>query len=163
MCRRMCWFFGYVMFFCNNFAMWLQKTVATSDAMCRRMCWFFGYVMFFCNNFARWLQNTVAASDAMCKRMCWFFGDVMFFCNNFARWLQRYLPFDAISRVWATFISRLMPSPWLGQDGIKPDVGNSPLFLDESSDHGLGQRYEDILMPSPRRYCSENSPTFQTT
>ncbi len=27
-------------------------------------------------------------------------------------------------------------------------VGNSPLFLDESSDHGLGQRYEDILMQS---------------
>ncbi len=40
-------------------------------------------------------------------------------------------------------------------------VGNSPLILDESSDHGLGQRYEDILMQS--RYCSENSPTFQTT
>jgi hypothetical protein len=48
-----------------------------------------------------------------------------------------------------------------------PAVGNSLLILDESSDHGLGQRYEDILMQSPslspRRYCSENSPTFQTT
>jgi hypothetical protein len=28
-------------------------------------------------------------------------------------------------------------------------VGNSPLILDESSDHGLGQRYEDIWMQSP--------------
>ncbi len=32
--------------------------------------------------------------------------------------------------------------------GSKPVVGNSPLNLDESSDHGLGQRYEDILMQS---------------
>jgi hypothetical protein len=27
-------------------------------------------------------------------------------------------------------------------------VGNSPLILDESSDHGLGKRYEDIWMQS---------------
>jgi hypothetical protein len=31
---------------------------------------------------------------------------------------------------------------------IGPAVGNSPLNLDESSDHGLGQRYEDIWMQS---------------
>jgi hypothetical protein len=39
-------------------------------------------------------------------------------------------------------------------------VGNSPLILDESSDHGLGQRYHHL---DAARYCSENSPTFQTT
>jgi hypothetical protein len=53
------------------------------------------------------------------------------------------------------------------QLAMKPVVGNSPLNLDESSDHGLGQRYEDILKqspgPGPGRFGSKNSPTFQTT
>ncbi len=52
--------------FCNNFARWLQKVVATSDAM----CWFFWDATIFCNNFARWLQKIVATCDAM----CWFSG-----------------------------------------------------------------------------------------
>ncbi len=56
-----------------NFARWLQKIVATCDAMS------------FCNNFARWLQKIVATCDVM----CWVFWDAMIFCNNFARWLQK--------------------------------------------------------------------------
>jgi hypothetical protein len=28
-------------------------------------------------------------------------------------------------------------------------VGNSPLILDESSDHGLGQRYHHLDVPGP--------------
>ncbi len=49
------------MFFCNNFARWLQKIVTTCDAM----CWVFWDAMFFCNNFARWLQKIVATRDAV--------------------------------------------------------------------------------------------------
>jgi hypothetical protein len=37
---------------------------------------------------------------------------------------------------------------------FKSAVGNSPLILDESSDHGLGQRYHHL---DATRYCSENS------
>jgi hypothetical protein len=51
------------MLVCNNFARWLQKIVATCDAM----CWFSGDATIFCNNFARWLQKIVA-----CETMCWF-------------------------------------------------------------------------------------------
>jgi hypothetical protein len=52
-------------YLCNNFARWLQKIVATCEAMCRRMCswmcWFFGGCGYYlCNNFARWLQKIVA-------------------------------------------------------------------------------------------------------
>ncbi len=60
--------------FCNNFARWLQKIIATCDAM----CW---DALIFCNNFARWLQKIIATCDAM----CWFFWDAMIFCNNFVR------------------------------------------------------------------------------
>jgi hypothetical protein len=68
----MCWFFWDVlvfldaMIFCNNFARWLQKIVATCDVLV-----FLGCVGF--------------------SGMCWFFWDVlvfldaMIFCNNFAR------------------------------------------------------------------------------
>ncbi len=64
----------------------------------------------------------------------------------------------------------LLPEPWIPDFWCpflvsKPAVGNSPRNLDESSDHGLGQRYGDIWMQSSGtgRYCSENSRTFQTT
>ena len=50
----MCWFLWDATIFCNNFARWLQKIVAT---------WCVGFLdaMIFCNNFARWLQKIVAA------------------------------------------------------------------------------------------------------
>jgi hypothetical protein len=56
------------------------------------------------------------------------------------------------------FIIRLMPSRYCSDNSsiagpgkssetqCGAAVGNSPLILDESSDHGLGQRYEDIWM-----------------
>jgi hypothetical protein len=117
-----------------NFARWLQKIVATSDAM----CWVLGCydllwqlckmitkdssniwrdvlgfwdVMIFCNNFARWLQKIVATCDMLGFLVCYYllwqlckmitkdssniwcdvlgFWDVMIFCDNFARWLQK--------------------------------------------------------------------------
>jgi hypothetical protein len=43
----MCWFSGDATIFCNNFARWLQKIVATCDVM----CWVFWDAMIFCNNF----------------------------------------------------------------------------------------------------------------
>ncbi len=56
----MYWFFWDAMIFCNNFARWLQKIVATCDVM---MYWFFWDAMIFCNNFARWIQKIVATCD----------------------------------------------------------------------------------------------------
>ncbi len=78
-CDAMCWFSGMRLSFCNNFARWLQKIVATCDAM----CWFFWDAMFFCNNFARWLQEIVAIVMRCVG------GMLLSFCNNFARWLQK--------------------------------------------------------------------------
>ncbi len=37
---------------------------------------------------------------------------------------------------------------WATLSSFGSAVGNLPLILDESSDHGLGQRYEDIWMQS---------------
>ncbi len=67
-------FSGMLLSFCNYFARWLQKIVATCDAM----CWFFWDAMIFCNNFARWLQKIVATCDAM----CWFSGMLLSFVTT---------------------------------------------------------------------------------
>ena len=49
----MCWFLLDAMFFCNNFAGWLQK-----DSSNMR-CWFLLDAMIFCDKLARWLQNSI--------------------------------------------------------------------------------------------------------
>ncbi len=84
----------------------------------------------------RWYHSSSFVLVSYNKQVC---VDAIFFGKRFAKWLQR----PAREHI---------------------SVGNSPLILDESSDHGLGQRYEDIWMQSSGtgRYCSENSPTFQT-
>ncbi len=94
------WCVGFLddMIFCNIFARWLQKIVAT----CYAMCWFFWDMlvfwdaMIFCNDFARWLQKIVASWDAM----CWVFWDAMNFCNNFARWLHKIVATCDVMRCW---------------------------------------------------------------
>jgi hypothetical protein len=91
--------FWDAMIFCNTFARWLQKIVATC-----MMCWFFWDATIFCNNFASWLQKIVAC-DVLVFSMLWTFVTTlqddhlakllhiilqscykMIFCNNFARW-----------------------------------------------------------------------------
>ncbi len=57
---------------CNKFVRWLQKIVATCDAM----CWFSGMLLSFCNNFARWLQTMVATCDVFV------FSDAMIFVTT---------------------------------------------------------------------------------
>jgi hypothetical protein len=84
------------------------------------------------------------------------------FSKIMVKWNVLHNP-DLSNHVYA--VSR--PGDWLIHFGSKPmllpffqrfshvvlrfssGVGNSSLFLDESSDHGLGQRYEDILRQSP--------------
>jgi hypothetical protein len=99
-------FFWDAMIFCNNFARWLQKIVAT----CHVMCWFFWGVLgwFFWICLVRfsgicWFSGMLWSFVQLCKMItkdsgnmwcvgfsgvCWFFGDAMILCNNFTRWLQ---------------------------------------------------------------------------
>ncbi len=79
----MCWVFWDAMIFCNNFARWLQKIVATWCVWFFGMCWVFWDAMIFCNNFARWLQKIAAVCDVLV------FWDATILCNNFTRWLQK--------------------------------------------------------------------------
>ncbi len=64
--------------FCNNFARWLQKIVATCDVT-DVMCWFFWDATIFCNNFARWWQKIVATFDDV---MGWFSGMLLSFVTT---------------------------------------------------------------------------------
>jgi hypothetical protein len=53
-CDPMCWFFWDATIFCNNFARWLQKMIATCDVMrCVGVSWML-------HNFSRWLQKMIA-------------------------------------------------------------------------------------------------------
>jgi hypothetical protein len=66
-CQVMFWFIWILWdatIFCNNFARWLQKIVATCDVL------FFWDAMIFCNNFARWLQKIIAWYSMPCAVPC---------------------------------------------------------------------------------------------
>ena len=89
--------FWDAMMFCNNFARWLQKIVAT---------WRVGFLGCYdlCNNFARWLQKIVATWDARCwfSGMCWFFWDVLVFlgCYDLLYQLCKVITKDHSSNMW---------------------------------------------------------------
>ncbi len=95
----MCWFSGMLPIFCNNFARWLQKMVATCDVM----CWFSGML-------------------PICDVMCWFSGMLPIFCNNFARWLQKIVATRARNPrfyfVHAGTKPRFLTKKWHQKSGI---------------------------------------------
>ncbi len=98
------WFFCDVAtIFCNNFARWLQKIVATSQWCSRRQLthfWNESPFHTFSQNFNLWLTGLTNClkwrffpkmrwvADGCNDAMCWVFWDAMSFYNNFARWLQ---------------------------------------------------------------------------
>ncbi len=107
--------FWDAMIFCDNFARWLQKIVATCDVTrwfswmlwsfvltlqddqkivaCEAMCWVCWYVMIFCNNFCKMITKD---SSIMWRKLV--FWDVMIFCNNVARWLQKIVACESPSQ-----------------------------------------------------------------
>ncbi len=71
----MCRVFWDAMIFCNNFARWLQKIVATCDVQYRFRNQPGAQVVM---HWTYWWFRS-----CMFPWLCWFSGDAMIFCNNF--------------------------------------------------------------------------------
>jgi hypothetical protein len=116
----------------------------------------------FCNHLAKLLQNSIPENQQNASY-------ATIFWNHLAKLLQKNI--RSCMSPWPVgesptglgniiIIWKQSPGAWATLSPFGSAVGNSPLILDESSDHGLGQRYPHL---DAARYCSENSPTFQTT